>query len=567
MRQILLFTFVLSTASLHAVGGFSHAVAMDPESRDSISVTSFMDNVPTVGFMPLKVVIDNRSATDSVWTLNPQRMTGGDWIQASWSFPVKASSRAEFDILVPMKSGNYAYRWGAQLLWSGPGVDSPMMQLPQTSGSSSSTGTPFIGFSDSLHATYWGNLQASKSSLTGTALDLSQAPSDWRGYTGLDQIFMTAQEWLTFPADKKQPLLQALALGSDLALVCKTTEEADLIRQAFGRQGKGNGSTWRLGASSIVLITGANITVSQIEYQLRGNNGKADLLTNHRLSSYLNDAVPEISTAGPLVLLFIVLFGIIAGPVNLFILAPAGRRHRLFITTPLISLAGAVILAAAIFIQDGTGGTGVRLIHAQLLRDQKQMVIQQEQTSRTGLLFGAGFTAPPGTWVQPLFTVTTSHNYNRTGTTYAIDPGGIHSGDWFRSRTRQSQLVTTVIPTRAAIEFTAGDQPSILSSFETPLDTLYLLDAQGKAWTASNVRPGVRIPLTQAADNSNPWSDQVTNHELVGSLKYTTNTTSRQNAHFYAIAADPGTLPIETLPAIRWQTPLTLISGPLTMKP
>lgn len=570
MRQLLLLLFLLASPSLYAVGGFSHSVTMDPESRDTITATSFIDNVPSVGFMPLKVTIDNRSANDSTWSLSPMR-TGSEWIQASWSFPVKAGTRGEFDILVPLKCGNYAYRWGAQFFWSGPGVDSAMMQLPQTSRSSSTTGTPFIGLSDALHTTYWGPLEAAKANLIGTALDLTQAPADWRAYSGLDQIFMTAQEWLTFPADKKQALLQSLALGSDLALVCKTPEEADLIRKALGREGKGNAITWRTGSSRVTLLIGANITTSEIENQLRSSNAKADLLANHRLSSYLDEAVAEISTAGPLVLLFIVLFGIIAGPVNLFVLAPAGRRHRLFITTPLISLGGAFILAAAIFIQDGTGGTGMRLIHAQLLPDQKQMVIQQEQASRTGLLFGSAFTPPPATWVQPLSTDTKTHSNTRfsNSDSYTIDPSGRHDGDWFRSRTRQSQLVTTVVPTRAAIEFTPGEKPSIVSSFEVPLTTLYLLDAQGKGWTATNVRPGERVTLTQAESNATRqwWQKQNTDHELASSLDATTEAVIPQNIYFYAIAADPGPLPIETLSAIRWKTPLTLISGPLTMKP
>ena len=565
MRQLLLFLFLLASPSLYAVGGFSHSVSMDPESRDAITATSFIDNIPSVGFMPLKVTIDNRAATDSTWTLSPMR-TGSDWIQASWSFPVKAGTRGEFDILVPLKCSNYAYRWGAQFFWSGPGVDSAMMQLPQTSRSSSTTGTPFIGLSDALHTTYWGPLEAAKANLIGTALDLTQAPADWRAYSGLDQIFMTAQEWLTFPADKKQALLQALALGSDLALVCKTPDEADLIRKALGREGKGNAITWRAGSSRVTLLIGANITTSEIENQLRTSNAKADLLANHRLSSYLDEAVAQISTAGPLVLLFIVLFGIIAGPVNLFVLAPAGRRHRLFITTPLISLVGAIVLAAAIFIQDGTGGTGVRLIHAQLLPDQKQMLIQQEQASRTGLLFGSTFTPPPATWVQPLSTDTKSHSNNRFSNSYTIDPSGRHDGDWFRSRTRQSQLVTTLVPTRAAIEFTPGDQPSIISSFDMPLDQIFIR-IEGSLWRAKNVRPGTRMNLTRESSDPEWWNEFISEHELIGMLKASTQKLSHTNGTFYATTADPGSLPIETLPSIRWQTPLTLISGPLTMKP
>ncbi len=567
MRLLLLLSIFLISPALHAAGGFVHTVTMDPETRDSITISSPFNNIPTVGFMPLHITIDNRSTEDRQWSLAPQnRLMGGDWITASWTFPVKAGSKAEFDILVPLKSNNFNYRWGAQLSWSGPGVDSPMMQLPQTSNNSTSSNTPFLAFSDSLHAKHWGTLQSSNSNLISTSVDLSQAPADWRAYIGIDQIWMTSQEWLSFPADKKQALQQALTLGAYIAFVCKNSDEASLIRQAFNRPD--TNASWKVGSSHVNLLLEGTDTTSRIENLLSKTNAKADLLEDHRLSSYLDKAVAQIGTAGPLVLIFIILFGIVAGPVNLFILAPSGRRHRLFITTPIISFIGALILAAAIFIQDGTGGSGTRLLHVQVLPDQKQLVIQQEQASRTGLLFGTSFTPPPGTWVQPLFSNNLGLQFNRSSSALSIDSSGTFTGEWFRSRTRQNHLVTSVRPSRAAIEFTPGPAPSIVSSIEAELDTLFILDPQGKAWSATNIRPGERVILTQAESNAPRqwWSKQITDHHLSSALNTTTEAVANQNTTFYATTTNPGSLPIETLPAIRWSTPLTLISGPLTIK-
>ena len=42
----------------------------------------------------------------------------------------------------------------------------------------------------------------------------------------------------------------------------------------------------------------------------------------------------------------LIAFGIIVGPVNLFVIARQGRRHRLFWTTPLISLIASLLLIA-----------------------------------------------------------------------------------------------------------------------------------------------------------------------------------------------------------------------------
>lgn len=567
MRFLLLLSLVLVSPTLHAAGGFAHSVSMDPETRDSISVSSPFNNIPTVGFMPLHISIDNRSTEDRQWSLDPQtRLLSGDWITASWTFPVKAGSKAEFDILVPLKSNNFNYRWGAQLSWTGPDVDSPMMQLPQTSNNSSSSNTPFLAFSDSLHAKHWGTLQASDSSLVSTSVDLSQAPSDWRAYIGIDQIWMTAQEWLTFPADKRQALQQALTLGADIAFVCKNSDEASLIRQTFNRMD--TTASWKVGSSHVDLLLEGTDTTTRIQNLLRKTDAKSALIEDHRLSSYLDKAVAQIGTAGPLVLIFIILFGIVAGPVNLFILAPSGRRHRLFITTPIISFIGALILAAAIFIQDGTGGSGTRLLHVQVLPDQKQLVIQQEQASRTGLLFSTSFTPPPGTWVQPLLSNNLGPQFNRSNNSFSIDSSGTFSGEWFRSRTRQNHLVTSVRPSRAAIEFTPGPTPSIVSSIEVELSTLLILDPQGNSWTASNVRPGERTPLIPAAPDASrdSWTQFIADHQLKSLLESTATSVLPQNTTFYATTTNPGSLPIETLPSIRWTTPITLISGPLSLK-
>jgi hypothetical protein len=56
----------------------------------------------------------------------------------------------------------------------------------------------------------------------------------------------------------------------------------------------------------------------------------------------------------------LILFGILVGPINLFLLAKSGQRHRLFITTPLISLGASVLLVGIIIFQDGFGGNRQR---------------------------------------------------------------------------------------------------------------------------------------------------------------------------------------------------------------
>lgn len=567
MRIFLALLIFLSSPAAQAAGGFSHSVTMDPETRDSITVSSMMDNMPTVGFVPLKVVIDNRSATDRSWSLSHERLDAS-WIRSSWTFPVKAGSRGEFAILVPLKTGNFGYRWGMQYNWSGPGVNYPLMQLPQTGTRSSSGSLPFIGISDSLHTKHWSQLQGEDSNLMGTSLALVDAPADWRAYSGLDQIWMSSSEWTGLPNDVKNGLLEAITFGSDLVLVCPNEADAAAVKASFNHDGAETRNHWYRGAGRIELMIAANhnLSISKTMNVIRPAPRKAGAFEGSNASTLLTDAVAPIGTAGPLVLLFIVLFGVIAGPVNLFVLAPVGRRHRLFVTTPLISLAGALILALSIFIQDGTGGSGTRVIHAQILPDQKRLLITQEQMARTGLLLGSSFATAESTWVQPLGETSTP-GYSRANLTHSLAPDGTHSGDWFRSRTRQRHVIQSVRPSRAAIEFTPGESPSILSTMEASLKTLYVKAPDGTFWKAQNVSPGSRTPLTKADDMRSWWQDLTSTQKLTGMVKATTDRAEENTAHFYAEAEPAAPFVIDTLSSIRWQTPILLISGSLTLKP
>ena len=63
-----------------------------------------------------------------------------------------------------------------------------------------------------------------------------------------------------------------------------------------------------------------------------------------------------------LIILILIIFSIIVGPVNLFVFAKSGRRHRLFFTTPLISLIAALLVLTFILFEDGVGGQGRRML-------------------------------------------------------------------------------------------------------------------------------------------------------------------------------------------------------------
>ena len=79
-----------------------------------------------------------------------------------------------------------------------------------------------------------------------------------------------------------------------------------------------------------------------------------------------------ISLNAPLLIGFILVFAVLVGPVNLFWLADASRRHRLFWSTPLISVAASLLLVGVIALQDGFGGSGERVMATLLVPDEQE---------------------------------------------------------------------------------------------------------------------------------------------------------------------------------------------------
>ncbi len=76
----------------------------------------------------------------------------------------------------------------------------------------------------------------------------------------------------------------------------------------------------------------------------------------------LRDKVGSFTVHTGLILSFVLVFGALIGPVNLFVFARGKKRFRLFWTTPLISIIASVALIVGILLTDGIGGSGKQLI-------------------------------------------------------------------------------------------------------------------------------------------------------------------------------------------------------------
>ena len=203
----------------------------------------------------------------------------------------------------------------------------------------------------------------------------------------------------------------------------------------------------------------------------------------------------------PLLSTFMAVFGLLVGPLNIFVFARR-RRERLFWTTPLISVSASLLLMGMIIGRDGSGGHGLRTAVVCLFPQSRMQVVMQDQTSRSGLLLGASFSTADPAYIRqapadPPAAKGRALQYDR----------GVYGGHWFESRAVQSQRAITASPSRAEVtllnpvETGSGAAPIVVSSIAATLDPLIYRGQDGRHWIGHNVRTGQKQTLEPAAED------------------------------------------------------------------
>jgi len=406
-------------------------------------------------------------------------------------------------------------------------------------------------------------------------------PADWRVWAPFDVAVMTADEYAALDKARLAALREWVWLGGRLFLT-----QAKNVSALLG--GGGAASTERLGMGTITM---ADLPQSLVASpKARGKYAGADAFTMHGAGAELMTpgmiypqwpeevSVDRASPWGKVAQLldsddakafrlshatwglvfFLLVFGVLIGPVNLFLLAPAGKRHRLFFTVPAISFGASLVLMAVIVLGDGLGGEGTRRALVMLMPGENKAVVVQQQVSRTGLLIGKRFPIADDTALAK--TCVLDEKF-KPGKRVGRQPGAA-SGDWFTSRARESHVLMRVTPTRGRVEFVAGSTsagasvgggagapPVVQSSMAGTLRDFVYVDATGQLWTADEVPPGRRVTLgAHAKSDANPAVlRRFAGWRVAGS--------------FYATMSGGELAPIATLESIRWKDDVVLVTG------
>lgn len=578
-------------ALLLAIALIAHAAAAGTElpvplvrgTEAKIAIGIPFDYLPPGGYAPLDIKVENSSAEPHTWTFDFSTSEYGlrQRITSRVHVLVPAKSARTSRALIPLAVDGQVYGSPLSVRVSGFGAHAlSTIAFPAITPTGKQL-TPFIGMSEALHSRFGSAIEGEldlggpgdvdpaaafhgqvlpphpqsgvklpapvKFQLARAKFRPAELPEDWRAFIGFAAIWLTADEAAQLSAAQRNALRDWVHRGGRLFISGKSETVAELPQVGFGK----------------VETVAPDLDPAAIAASIRKLRPTLEeLLSDHytRGSSWqARNAVGEIEVNAPLLIGFIVLFAGLSGPANLFWLAPAGRRHRLFWTTPAISLGAGLGLALLIVFHDGFGGTGHRLALVHLLPAERKQVVLQEQIARTAVVPSSVFTTREATFIAPI-----ALEAPGVGSPPEVEIADRQFDGLFKSRAMQAQWLESIVSTRAEVALLNAAEvrdktapPTILSSINAPLEELWFVDEHGGVWSAKNVRAGEKVTLEQTAP-------RLLLPEQAGPrLRSMWEAVQQQPGHFYATSRDPAPL-IDTLPSIRWEQQRALYFGPVT---
>jgi len=593
-------TFAATLAGMRA--GEPIAVNFDKRSGIEIRMTQVYKSLPPYGYMPIRIEIKNDSGYERTWNfrfVNSRRTSFNHEMELSStrSLTVENKAKRTFNLLVPLAPRSTTNAYGNSLSWqgSGYGLSNDGMEVIVPNASPKNR-TPFFLLGNDLGAKLWtqlmGEIKSGSMEVDGSPVEAQELPVDWRGYQGCTLVMLSEREWTGMQKAQQTALLDWVAQGGTFGVLSRSGD-LDLAKltgkpRAFV-QNK-NRPEMPVGFGKVLSLSGANSMAPSLAQLIRRPNAAipdVDEALNQYTDNWgLSDRLTGIQANQTLMIIFVIIFAILIGPVNLFFFANRHHRYRLFWTTPLISIGASLLLLLVIFIFDGLGGIGQRMVVSVILPDENRMIACQEEISRTAVLASGAF--QPGedaSCQQVIFNADASTTYkpiNRLRKDGSMSPiysaqqaqknnlaffqdRGWYSGDYFQSRAVQAQYLTSRQSTRGRIDLLAlaGDgTPKVTSSFAQTLEVVFYRDGEGKLWKLDNLNPGARVSLKPAEKKEfdDFWNEQLA---TAGGDLYPRLRRVRDHKHYFFAQsvkgdADPA---VDTLSGIRWQTGPVLYLG------
>jgi len=572
-RILLLFALFLNAASAQET---MMRQVYDPVTDTHVEVIALFNRPPPAGYLAVRVKIANNLKTDRSVRLDFESTSGygeGPRTRTGFELAAPAGKAVLRDLLVPTCPIKNSY--------GGGGSNSVSVRLSGSLGeagyqlnSSFQAKQPAVLLSEPIYTKNASSLDSDMATSLGTSsrgnvefaskFDPKQLPDDWLAFSGYDSVVMGEDDWSDIPPGGRNAILSWVRLGGQLIIYSSPSTTPQSL-----------GLPAEAGLGRIEFPSQGGFTTKGLVQRVMDNPVKprqeaimTDFEGTWPLQSYFGAKTFRYG----MFVMVLVIFGILVGPVNLFVLAKSGQRHRLFITTPIISLGASVILIALIILQDGFGGSGVRLMLMEVRPDAdiNAAFVHQEQFCRTGVLTRSEFTVSPPSNLSPVpiaksrwarfTTYGASGNFNLQ----PADGKQTATGDWFQSRSEHGHVLASVVSTRGRIEKT-GQPDTFLSTFDHPLDTLLYQDPGGNWFRADGITSGKSFKMDPLEAN---FADVALAKEkaLFSSRNARLfDNVAHRKGHFVAVTnTAPG---IDTNPGIRWKETHAVITGPVMGNP
>ncbi len=435
------------------------------------------------GFMPVLITIKNADTRPRTWEFDFESGAGYGQSPMRSTASVSVPGASTQTICHFAAGGAPKSRHSSPSLRvrvSGPGTIAGRNHHVMGSSYHSSGSISAIGVSPRLERPLDMRRAASGDSLNVSTVNLTEWPADWRTLTPFHDFVISDPEYASLDVARREALDAWVATGGRL-YVYEARERLDR------KHGAGQLVAWTRSLEE---------TDDGLLLRLKHGGGHRDPWSLPGGAEARSEIDADRFGFSGWLIVFLIGFCVLVGPVNLFMIAPAARRHRLFLTVPLLSVAASVVLAVIIVWRDGFGGAGVRQTEIVLFPASNQAVVFQGQVARTGVLLGRTFPVPEDVWLA--MAGNNPDDGRASGPEFAR-AGGVASGGWFTSRSKVEQQLKRVMPTRARIEVIERDDAAgrmvVQSSVPTVLRDFEFHASSGHVWLAEEVPPGQRVVL------------------------------------------------------------------------
>ena len=545
----------------------------------AIEIYPVSEMIVREGAFPYQIDIVNRSGESAKFTVTADysaRHGGSGNIETTrrQTFEVPAGTRQLFhsEILISDFSRNSWASPNISFSVTGPGIQNRYAGDVYDNRNYSQSKDPlYIAFIGPLHGQIGASLSSGKGmQVEAGRMDPNFLPIRSSGYNGWDLVAIRAKEWIQLSVESRTALLDWVHLGGYLLLDTQGATEIEklYLKNEYGLTDRKRVSRLGFGALYQFGSRGVNQWTSWLGKNIQNKSNQNLGRDPNWLGESWEDLIADnaIAIHAVLISLFMIAFAIVIGPINLMKLAPANRRFRIFITTPIISAAASLILIVVIVVGDGFGGDMYHGTLAYLDSKDGKYYVDQRGIVRSSLLFNTDFEVSSGRHVSPLIV----RNNDRQASKRFVHNAGVLGGDFLKNRSWQGLRVEHVEPTRSEIQVTRTQDGSgfeVYSSVSASIDQLLFIDKSGKAWLAKGLGQGGRKPLELVEKNeANDFWLQIEDNTNRGQFRQARRWSRQSRGAFVAITDGIQELPIIELPAIRKQAGIAVICGLVDVK-